>query len=252
MEPYSKKVKYIATCPDGICILDISETRRVNPTYDVPGHRVCVHHKGMVVATRKECRHCGNFFEAPVKNVRCFVCPTCREKIESEKEVKRAKRLETRGKLAKRRISPEKDNLIIYCMSCGCDLREHELVRIKEGVSCRKHEGSRVVSRKKECLDCGSVFPIGKFGKGFVRCFECAEKYKALQKMSRRVGGAIAPVAAAVRANSKYHAWEVDKRGSYCRYLLSCRGLGCLNCAGCTEFSAIFRGVDPEKLGYWV
>lgn len=43
--------------------------------------------------------------------------------------------------------------------------------------------------------------------------------------------------------------WSVHWRGDYCRSLKSCEAMKAVKCDGCTDYDAIFKGVDPAKLG---
>ena len=128
---------------------------------------------------------------------------------------------------------------IIYLTKCGCEIEKSGTFRSREGrttrVLCRKHK-QPIMGRKQKCQDCGKWFMLKDRGPGSIRCPECAlialaQRRRESPSYTRKPRGPAA-------------RWSVDKRGDYCRWLPSCKTR---ECVGCREFTALFRGVDPEK-----
>ena len=107
-------MKYLSDCPGGICKLDKSEIRRVNPTKGIPTYRKCCYHGGKVIAVEKECKSCGDIFQTSIGN-KLYICQKCKDSIDVEKkdrsEKRKARREEIAAekkakKLAKAKIKP--------------------------------------------------------------------------------------------------------------------------------------------------
>lgn len=180
---------------------------------------------------------------------------------------------------------------IKYHMTCGCFLYKQHLIVRDNKLLCPHHFGT-VKMRTRRCADCDEVLILSEKGGGKHRCEKHAiiyqkkvNNYLAKKSQAAKKKEAAAAVvtekkkaAAAVvekkkaalteeqkmeikkaRENKLYlekaalkKQWSKHWRGDYCRFLPACLELAKLNCDGCKEFSAIFRGVDPAKRGLFV
>jgi len=129
---------------------------------------------------------------------------------------------------------------IIYHLNCGCIAKRKDLVRMKDGLACKKHK-ARVADRKQKCKTCKILFSIGRHKSCSGATKVVAEVKKPVKKKR-------------IQKSREYYAlrkWDTHWRGSYCRTLPVCVSKGLLECDTCKEMWPIFKGVDPGIKGIW-
>ena len=148
---------------------------------------------------------------------------------------------------------------IIYHLNCGCIAKRKDLVRMKDGLACKKHK-ARVADRKQKCKACKILFSIGRHKHKSLLCPECKRLEKIRNQREKRVIDREAKKAEAakkpvkkkrIQKSREYYAlrrWEIDRRGSYCSNLPVCIMQKKVECQGCQEFIPIIFGHDPAKL----
>ena len=151
---------------------------------------------------------------------------------------------------------------IIYHLNCGCIAKRKDLVRMKDGLACKKHK-ARVADRKQKCKTCKILFSIGRHKHKSLLCPECKQLEKIKKQREKRVIDREAKKAEAakkpvkkkrIQKSREYYAlrkWDTHWRGSYCRTLPVCVSKGLLECDTCKEMWPIFKGVDPGIKGIW-
>jgi hypothetical protein len=153
----------------------------------------------------------------------------------------------------------KREKPIFYNTKCKCKLLKRDLMH-KQGFPkrCPEH-GGEVVSAERECLDCEIILKLNDKGKGAFRCDkhkkEAAKKSKkGCTKRSNQKNKAAGTREkyTAVEAQSKLDSFNVHPRGGYCLESKVCHLLKALECDGCKAFIPIIKGVDPERMGYFV
>lgn len=137
---------------------------------------------------------------------------------------------------------------IIYIAKCGCRVPLEGTIR-KKGYSrsCKEH-GEKVLRAERECLDCKIIIPLLNTGKGPFRCEEHHRTHnsKKRHEFYLRAGGRIG------LQKRQARKFTIHRRGDYCSLMVSCFNSKTKPaCDGCLEYVPIFKGVDPERLGYW-
>lgn len=137
----------------------------------------------------------------------------------------------------------------IYITKCGCEAEWKDSDIIKGNPHCLEHN-ERAISRKLIC-ECGEVVPYGIMGRRKDLCHECFRLAQNKRRnILRRKRRKLDNKKVRVRTPRK-KPWSFDPRGDYCTGMMACKMVGVLNCHDCGRFVPIFRGVDPERLGYW-
>ena len=152
-------MKYISDCPGGICKLDKSETRRVNPTKTTPTHRVCKYHSGKVIAVERDCRVCGDVFQTGY-GTRIAICNECVIMLEEEKKARADLRAKLKRANAKKRLKPIKTKPVFKKVKKKLPVRAKTKYE-KFSMGWRRGYCKKALTCvKRDCVGCEGFVPI--------------------------------------------------------------------------------------------
>jgi len=134
---------------------------------------------------------------------------------------------------------------IRYIMKCGCEVEWEGTHRSRQDrtstIRCNEHK-EKLVTRVRECMDCGEDYHLSHHGPGGLRCKQCAKKEIARKRRIRSKN---------YKPKSKPRQrkpWSFDKRGDYCRTQPLCRKNKIMDCKECDHFRVIFKNHDPRDM----
>lgn len=217
-----------------------------------PAARICKEHLGPVIKRKRDCRKCDKTFYLKKGTKKPpSLCPACLKKEAARADAVREKKLEKANELIG--IDLTISSAKIKIKSAGMELKPGIYNFYKCGhVSIHGTKSINKTLKSKTftcCPDCRNPsiekssfltkFKLYKCGCGEIK--ETLTSASVCKKHHRPI-----------TLSDKLKGFDIHRRGSYCTGGPACQALNELHCDGCRTYIPIIKGVDPERLGYFI